>query len=378
MKSKIYLILLGLALTLNLAGQNFTTMIYENWENGAWKNYLKQTNTLDSKGNITKSVHETWNATSSAWEKNAQTTYTLNANSTVASTLTQTWNKNSGIWEDSQKAAYTYDPSGKNLLTLKTSIYLVSIWMDNSLTTNTYNSSNQLTQSLGQTWDMLTSTWKNSYQMVYTFNADGTDNQDVHKMWNTTSNAWENQSRTTYTYDGSKRMIGELLEDYTAGNWKNDYKYSFMYNTDNTLKEGLGQQWDMGTNGWMDDSKEFYTYQNGNQTQLLIQEWSNSQWKNAARISYTYGITAITQTILPAGENIVVYPNPSKGEITISGNTASVSNISIFDQEGRLVRMISRGESLTGINLNGLSNGIYFIQAGKPGNGQGARFVLQK
>jgi hypothetical protein len=81
---------------------------------------------------------------------------------------------------------------------------------------------------------------------------------------------------------------------------------------------------------------------------------------------------------LPAGEYLVVYPNPSTGEISISGNDASVSNISIYDQEGRLVKTITRGESLTGINLKDLSNGVYLLKATKPGTGQGTRFVLQK
>jgi hypothetical protein len=376
MKSKIYLILFGLSLSLNLASQNFTTMTMETWESGNWKKSVRQTSTLDSKGNILTNATDTWNTTSLVWDKTALTTYTLNANSTVASTVTQIWNKDK--WEDSQSAIYTYDVSGNNLLTLKTRIYLGTVWLDNSLSTNTYNGSNQRTQSTSQNLDMLTMQMKNSWQMTFTYNGDGTENQSVHKIWNAGTSVWDTQSRTTYTYNASKKVITILSEDYKSGNWVNDIKSITTYNADNTIQEVLSQAWDIPGSAWKDDSKDIFTYQNGNNTQILTQEWKGAVWENASRITYTFPVTSILQLETPGNDYLVVYPNPSSGLVNIKGNSAENSDISIYNIEGQLVKTILKGSALSGIDLHFLNNGIYLVKAIKPGEEQVTRFILNK
>jgi hypothetical protein len=376
MKSKFYLILFGLSLSLNLASQNYTTMTMETWESSNWKKAVRQTNTYDSKGNILTNATDTWNSTTLVWDKTALTTYTLNANSTVASTLTQLWNQNK--WEDSQSAIYTYDASGNNLLTLKTRIYLGTVWLDNSLTTNTYNGSNQRTQSISQALDMLTMQLKNSWQITFSYNADGTESQSIHKNYNSGTSQWDTQSRTTYTYNTSKKVITMLSEDYKSGNWVNDTKSTTTYNADNTIKEVLSQEWDATGSAWKDDSKELFTYQSGKNTQILTQEWKGTVWENASRITYTYPVTFILQPGTPGNEYLFVYPNPSSGVVNIKGNSADNSNIFIYNMQGQLVKTILKGSALSGIDLHFLNNGIYIVKAGKPGAEQVTRITLQK
>jgi hypothetical protein len=376
MKSKIYLILFGLGLSLNLASQNYTTMTMETWESSNWKKAVRQTSAFDSKGNILTNATDTWNSTSGVWDKAGLTTYTLNVNSTVASTVTQIWNVNK--WEDSQSAIYTYDASGNNLLTLKTRMYLGAVWLDNSLTTNIYNGSNQRTQSTNQTLDMLTMQLKNSWQMTFTYNGDGTENQNVHKTWNTGTSLWDTQSRTTYTYIASKKVSTILSEDYKSGNWVNDTKSIYTYNGDNTIKEVLSQAWDVTGSAWQDDSKDIFTYQNGNNTQILTQEWKGTVWENVSRITYTYPVTSILQIETQGNNYLIVYPNPSKGQINIGGNSVDISDIYIYNVEGQLVKTILKGSVLSGIDLNFLNNGVYLVKTGNPGAEQVTRFILNK
>jgi hypothetical protein len=376
MKPKFYLLLFVSALSLNLSSQNFTTMTMETWENSNWKKSVRQTNTTDSKGNILTNATDSWNSTSGVWDKTALTAYTLNANSTVASTLTQLWNVNK--WEDSQSAIYTYDASGFNLLTLKTRMYLGTGWLDYTLSTNTYDGSNQRTLSTNQTLDMMSMQMKNSWQMTFTYNADGTENQTVYKMWNGVTSVWDMQSRTTNTYNASKKVITELSEDYKSGNWVNDTKSVFTYNTDNTIKEVVSQAWDTTGSVWKDDSKEIFTYQNGNNTQILTQEWKGTAWVNVSRVTYTYPVTSAVQLQTPGDDYLTVFPNPSTGLITIKGYAAGNSDISIYNLEGQLVKTILKGSGLSGINLNFLHNGVYMVKAGNPGAELVTRFILQK
>jgi hypothetical protein len=68
----------------------------------------------------------------------------------------------------------------------------------------------------------------------------------------------------------------------------------------------------------------------------------------------------------PLLKNINVYPSPSRGLVNISFNRSELQNavITVTDQSGRIVyQMRNKSESnLVQLNLQHLSNGIYFIR----------------
>ena len=362
----------------NLSAQNYSTVIMEDWENGAWVNSWRMTNSFDSNGNIIKLTNESWNTTTKVWDKDNITSHTLNTNATINYSITQSWDKDNNKWEDFQKTIYTYDAS-KKILTQKMQIILITDWMDFSMTTNTYNGSGQLTKSVDQQINFLTMQLANSFQQTITYNADGTVNQSVFQKWNETLNAWENSQRTTNTYDGTKKITSVLIEDFKNNVWINNMKGSNTYNIDGTVKEGLGQDWNVALNKWDDSSKEFYTYNtNATLKQLLIMEWSltSNAWVNQSRMTYTYGATFV-EPDMTISTQFKVFPNPFTDVISIRYNSLEGTNFQLYNANGQLVRAFEKGEPLSEINLSQLRNGIYLLKVNLAESRQVVKLVKQ-
>ncbi|MCF8372351.1 MAG: T9SS type A sorting domain-containing protein [Bacteroidales bacterium] len=64
---------------------------------------------------------------------------------------------------------------------------------------------------------------------------------------------------------------------------------------------------------------------------------------------------------------LICFPNPAKQQITLDGIAPSIQQISIFDQQGRLVLKIEtyKGESKCMIDVSSLRNGVYSISVGQ-------------
>ncbi len=67
--------------------------------------------------------------------------------------------------------------------------------------------------------------------------------------------------------------------------------------------------------------------------------------------------------------NFLVYPNPTRGEVTVQINdldgTAAI-DLSVFDLQGRRVSKTLIKQSITALNLRNLENGLYFIRLTDP------------
>jgi len=378
MKSIIYIFLFCICFSIHLSAQNYTSLIMEDWKNGAWVNTMRMANTFDSNGRIIKLTGDGWNTATSVWDKNTITTNTLNANGTINYSIMQSWDKNKSVWEDAMKTIYTYDAS-KNILTQKSQMKLDTDWIDFSLTTNTYNASGQLTKSVDQQVNIMTMQMLNSYQDTYTYNADGTENQNVSQRWNVATSAWDNATRYTNTYDGSKRITAMLMEKYENSAWINDMKTTVTYNADGTVKESLEQDWNVTLSKWDDAWKDFYTYNtNATPKQVLTMEWSTTgnNWVNQSRMTYSYGATIIEPN-LTAETPLQAFPNPFTDVISIKYNSLEGTSIRIFNINGQLIRTFEKGEPLSEINLSELRNGIYLLQVNSAESRQVLKLVKQ-
>lgn len=372
MKTKIYLLFFSLCFSLNLVAQEFpldgkySTLIIEDWTDGQWINSAKLTNTFDSNGNKIKDGFDEWNDTTKVWERITLSSHTLNANSTINYTLTQMWNEDANSWEDIQKTDFTYD-AAKNILTQKMQMFF-GVWMDMSLTTNTYNANSQLTKSVEQTSDFMTGNFANSTQYVYSYNANLTQNQTVSQNWNLATSDWEDDTRTTNTYNDSKKITAIIDEVYGLGAWNNDSKTMISYNTDGSMKEALYQSWNTSSRNWVDSEKEVYTNNpDGTMNQAIATAWMPDQgiWENQTRATFSYNPTSISQQL--AGSVLIkVFPNPFTNVISIEYNSLNVSDIQLYNSNGQLVRTIGKGEALSSINLASLKNGVYMLKVTTP------------
>lgn len=109
-----------------------------------------------------------------------------------------------------------------------------------------------------------------------------------------------------------------------------------------------------------------YTSFLGNKTLGCIQvddaNYSNTNWSKIKETNTNYANTCKNLSIEDSVfEKIVMYPNPTKGEITINNVTLEKANV--YNTLGQLVKSFTLNSSNTNntINLSGLPKGIYYV-----------------
>lgn len=343
-------------------GQIIYSTLNETWTGSSWQNASQTLNTY-SGVNLTNSLTQTWTTPPGAWENAILINYTNNPDGTVNQSVTQSWNTGSSSWDNVQRSTFTYN-AAKKVLT-ETSEIWVGMWMNSAKTTNTYDGSGYLINSLRQNWDFIMSNWKNFTQTNYTNNPSGTVNQSIDQTWDVT-NVWVNSERTTYTYTGGDKVSIAISEIWTGANWQNDTKLTNTYDAGFRITNSLYQEWNTSTSLWVNNSQSLYSYDIGNNlTQIISQTWSTgtSTWTNATRVTFNYTLGAEDFEL---GSKIVLYPNPSSGEITIRANDFPINtNYSISDQTGRSIQKGELNAIETKLDISGMSGGLYFFKIDK-------------
>lgn len=117
------------------------------------------------------------------------------------------------------------------------------------------------------------------------------------------------------------------------------------------------------------------TNKNGNSNPgTAWEEWSNNTWssyQSSWNIKVSNAILPIICKVSPAGiteadaiEAPTVFPNPSKGELSINFNSLDVKLVNIYNAMGEVVYTNSNkfSNNLLQLNLKNLANGIYYIE----------------
>jgi hypothetical protein len=376
MKSKIYFILAGLFLTINLWAQNFSNMTISVWENNNWIDTARITNTYDNNGNVIKSAMDIRNISNSGWTNFSLATHELNANSTINNTITQLWNDDTKQLENATKHIFTYDDS-KRILTQKMQMWMDPDWMDYYLTTNTYNGSGQILKELVQMYSFFPAGWSNSSQTDYTYNPDGTEHQSISQNWNIGESKWENSQRFTSFYNDAKQVTSGLTEDFSTGSWVNNYQTIMTYNADGSMKEMLSQNWNSSGSNWIDDEMDTYSYTDKDHiSQIITTKWlaDQTKWENQLKTVFTYTNTGIGNKL--AGDKIlVVFPNPFSDVISFKTSALNKPELQIYNSTGQLIRTIKWGENFSNINLSDLKNGLYLIKVVSPESQQVIKLI---
>jgi hypothetical protein len=80
-------------------------------------------------------------------------------------------------------------------------------------------------------------------------------------------------------------------------------------------------------------------------------------------------------------ENILVYPNPTKGQFNIAlhnSNETTFSQISILDANLKTITAIGTSQSIYSFDLSEYENGIYFVRIQTNGKNTLKKVVLSK
>ncbi len=152
----------------------------------------QSTYTINSNGNMTSYLIESWNGTD--WVNDSQYTYTYDSNGNKTSSLWEYWG---GILEAvSIQETYFYDAEGILIS------YYYDYWRDNQRSyyvrsTYAYDSNGNNTSILSEGWFISEGIWTNSLSSTFTYDLNGNMTSELRERW-----SWDGTSWILNDYDG--------------------------------------------------------------------------------------------------------------------------------------------------------------------------------
>ena len=200
---------------------------------------------------------QNWANPPGEWQNLLQVNFSNNTNGTVDIETTESWDSGTNTYNVSQQELYTYNDA--NQVLTRTSQSWIGSWVNSYRSTNTYDASGYLVNSLSESWDFIGSAWENNSKSIYTNNASGTILQIVDQNAIPGTTSWLNSDRYTYTYNGANQITEALTESWVADSWQNSDRLTQTHSGGNLVNE-LNESWD-DTSTWVNSDLSIYTKQ---------------------------------------------------------------------------------------------------------------------
>lgn len=331
-----------------------------NFPGMGWITSGEVTFTYNSNNLVVMQLIKVLDYTTFTLKNTSRTTFTYNSSGVLQGDLEETWNSTTSSWVNEYRNTYTF--SGGEIALIVTEMWQTGAWVNDDRSTFNY-SGGLLSENIDEDWDAATSNWVLAYKTDYTYNsgvlASSTDYQR-----NKTTSSWDPSWRDTITYTGTIRTT--LSENYIADSWVNSSRYTATLDTEKFIVEELDESWDEATSSWENETLSTRTKtEEGWLHILLIQSWEDENWEDAARITFTYRNNLSTGNI-PLANNILIYPNPARDQLNISGIETNAVALKILNVNGQEVTNSKRTIGFNSIDISDLSSGIYFLKAEKP------------
>ncbi len=230
-----------------------TERLSENWTGSTWENNNRELFTYLGDNNLDTQTYQIWNGAS--WANTWKDTYQWNANNMPSETLKQTWNGAS--WVNYTKSTFSYDANDNPLDEV---IYLWNGagWDNFVQYLKTYDGSGNLTELLNQDWDPIDG-WVNDWHQMYQYDGMNNRTEELGQTWDPINNQWINQSLSTSTYNSQNLVETTLFQLWNPGTgWENDEFITFTYDANNNLIMQTLQQWN-GTD-WENAMRMIYNW----------------------------------------------------------------------------------------------------------------------
>ena len=239
-----------------------------------------------------------WNETDAAWDETYRSTNTYDGSNHLTQTL---WEDNiSSSWVNSALATNTYDGSGR-LATTTNQNWAIDHWENETYATYAYDGSGHLTTMILQDWDADAGQWVNWMRTTFTYTGDRVATSTT-QMWDIT---WVDFSRMTYTYDGSNRLTEWLTELWMDDHWENSGHVTSTYDGNGRLAQTVSQYWQGGA--WVNSGKNEYTYDgSGNEIIDVYSIWLGIDWMTYDVDSSKYSAGKLVEVVHNA-----VFPVPA-------------------------------------------------------------------
>jgi hypothetical protein len=335
--------------------------------------------------------------------------------------LFQTWNY--GILRDARRVSTSYNPSGavSGILTEEW-YYNLNRWDSSERTTNTYDASGRLVDSLierGYVDTAQRTLWYKESRHAFTYDASG--NQTSWTSVQDDTGGYRNFRRLIYHYDAANVFTGQVYEEgrtvggntiisrldsfslaphpadpripvfteyyWSSTGWKATYRASALFSGTGNIVISLYEFWDGA--GWMNGVREWYYYNSYDQLIRYFDEsWHDNDWRILQRNRehrYYYEpfqSLEISRHALNTS-SLTLFPVPAGDALTMAIGLEEAQHISvqITDAGGRKISSwnehMPAGLYTRDIDTRSLPAGTYFLSIRSGQGSAGKAFTVQ-
>ena len=301
---------------------------------------------------------------------------------------------------------FIYD-SNNNNIEIISKVWNGSNWENSNREINNYNSSNLVVERIYQFWDNLQQLWLNINKEEMAYNSSNLITLYISYNWDSNLNDWQPIYKYEMDYDANGNVIKDEQFSYDGISFVSNGKSLYSYDQNNNVLEYIYQTWDNLTNQYVNSYKSEYYYtanlhdstlfyywysvdndwilnfkiinSYNNQDDILLNEhlmFDGTNWNTFYKTQYFYSLFNLNINSNNKPEAITIYPNPTSNFINISGNVdEKISNIRIFNEDGRLVKNINYPIISKSIYVGDLKAGTYFISVSTPNKKYTSKFI---
>lgn len=236
---------------------NATQVLNQEWQNGAWVNMYRSSLSYNAQGYRTQVIGQEWQNGMWVTTSNVEFAFTFDTAGRLIEQIVSTLDVASGTLLPGTRYLYFYAGTASLHNATTTQYRMNNSWVNSSQHINiTRDAESRITYYENQQWTG--TTWQITSRFTTTYGANNRDN--ILLVENQVNGGWVNNSRTTNIYDSSNELLLHAGEYWQNGSWHLalGFRFSVRYNATND-RIGLSSQiYDVNTRTYVNAQRYYY------------------------------------------------------------------------------------------------------------------------
>jgi hypothetical protein len=346
------------------ASNNLQTINYNTWNVAAWKpaGKIEYTSYVAP---LKYGKEEVFNWNGIAWNNMSYTIYEYQPiDKKLLYTTMYTWDAVNG-WNKFEKNYYQYDQDSVHIVTHSVP-NSINIWESDKRFFYNYSITPfRLIETKNQFWDtsLVSPTWVDEGKVTYTYAANNKIENTLTEKY--VNSAWEGVSRTQNTYNTSDDLSETFIEAFN-GSWTNTSRSTLQYTNSNLTEvlqyTGNGSNWDLAKR-----INYAYNIENDSTYKQVDDYTGTYTPNYREFFYYSNGpLATVSQLMEVASISLYPNPTSDMAKIELDSKVNFATNILVTDINGNMLTSIQQpirvGNNTIDIPVTNFSSGNYYVQ----------------